>query len=180
MGSWLVWTRSLSGAMCDDLISKGLACPSIPGTVGFTNDLHRDDSYRKSDIRWLFDHSVANLMYGYAVQANKEWNFDITDVDAGVQFTEYGHNGKYDWHHDVDWSAEDHRKLSVVIQLSDPNNYEGGGFEFKSPADPIPDELFRPRGSVLVFPSMYEHRVLPITSGTRYSLVTWIRGPKFK
>ena len=35
-------------------------------------------------------------------------------------------------------------------------------------------------GSVIVFPSCMEHRVTPITKGTRYSVVCWFVGPPFK
>ena len=34
----------------------------------------------------------------------------------------------------------------------------------------------RPRGSIVVFPSFVWHRVKPVTSGTRYSLVIWNLG----
>ena len=38
----------------------------------------------------------------------------------------------------------------------------------------------RPRGSIIVFPSFVWHRVKPVTSGTRYSLVVWHLGRSFK
>ena len=45
---------------------------------------------------------------------------------------EYSKEDFYEWHHDVWWTnprAHD-RKLSVVIQLSPPESYTGGDFEF--------------------------------------------------
>ena len=67
------------------------------------------------------------------------------DVDnyAEMQFTEYHgtENGHYHWHHDIHWTADvnSDRKLSITVQLSDPEDYEGGGtFEFdecETPAD---------------------------------------------
>ena len=50
------------------------------------------------------------------------------------------------------------RKLSVVIQLSDRESYEGGEFEFSTVAHP--GAVFEPRGSILLFPSFLQHRVL--------------------
>jgi PKHD-type hydroxylase len=68
------------------------------------------------------------------------------------------------------------RKVSVVISITDPDTYEGGEFEFIDGTKPD----IKQRGSILVFPSFVEHRVTPITSGTRYSLVNWYCGDKFK
>ncbi len=70
------------------------------------------------------------------------------------------------------------RKLSVVIQLSPRESYEGGTFEFSTAAHP--GAAFEPRGSVLIFPSFLQHRVLPVTSGIRHSLVTWVEGPQWR
>ena len=100
-------------------------------------------------------------------------NVDVFNIEVGnkaeMQFTEYNakQRGHYDWHHDVHWNgqADTDRKLSVTIQLSDTSEYQGGDFEFdevKTTAD------FRSKGTVLVFPSYLRHRVLPLTSGTRY------------
>ena len=36
------------------------------------------------------------------------------------------------------------------------------------------------KGSIIVFPSHVWHRVKPVTSGTRYSLVVWSIGDPFK
>ena len=73
------------------------------------------------------------------------------------------------------------RKLSVVVQLSEPEDYEGGVFEIDDVVRPYPlnTSLFQPRGSILIFPSYIKHRVLPVTKGVRRSLVTWYNGPKF-
>ena len=90
---------------------------------------------------------------------------------------------KYDWHHDVWWeNTKPHdRKLSVVLQLSSQDKYTGGNFEFNAPEiNPLEIEPFRQQGSILIFPSFLFHRVTPILSGTRYSLVSWIEGPKFR
>jgi len=68
------------------------------------------------------------------------------------------------------------RKISMVISITDPDTYEGGEFEFIDGTKPD----LKPRGSVLVFPSFVRHRVTPVTTGTRYSLVNWFVGNKFR
>jgi len=59
--------------------------------------------------------------------------------------------------------------LSLVGALND--NYQGGEFVMWEDT-----EIAIPVGSVLVFPSifMYPHRVKPVTSGTRYTYVSWV------
>ena len=36
------------------------------------------------------------------------------------------------------------------------------------------------KGSIIVFPSHYFHKVEPVLTGTRYSLVSWYLGKPFK
>jgi PKHD-type hydroxylase len=71
------------------------------------------------------------------------------------------------------------RKLSCSVQLSDENDYEGGDLLFQPGSD---KEIIVPKkqGSIIVFSSMLRHKVAPVTSGTRYSAVAWMRGPAFK
>ena len=69
----------------------------------------------------------------------------------------------------------------MVIQLSDPKDYEGGILQLYSQRHPEPPrEELQQRGSIIVFPSFLKHRVIPVTRGIRYSLVGWIEGPQFR
>lgn len=172
---------------CNELINRGLQLPSQQASIGFSED-RIDDSYRVSTIRWFYEpdnQDISKLMLQYATFANREFfGFDISMGSHELQFTEYHgeSKGKYDWHHDVFWQNDRYhdRKITVVIQLCDPSRYQGGGFEFRHPHDASDLEAFKLQGSVLVFPSFFEHRVTPVTQGTRYSLVTWVDGPKFR
>ena len=70
------------------------------------------------------------------------------------------------------------RKLSVSVQLSEPEKYKGGDLIIYEGVDETIAKKFI--GSITVFPSFMEHEVRPVTSGTRYSLVGWITGKEFK
>jgi PKHD-type hydroxylase len=76
------------------------------------------------------------------------------------------------------------RKLSMTINLSDPNDYEGG--DLKIDTKSLDEESvhniseIKPQGSLVVFPSYLYHQVTPVTKGTRYSLVVWCLGKPFK
>ena len=71
------------------------------------------------------------------------------------------------------------RKLSFILQLSDPDDYEGGEVQFMSGDG---NTYFAPktRGTVIVFDSRTPHRVKKVISGHRKSLVGWVVGPRWK
>lgn len=153
----------------------------MPATIG--TDGKAQDSTRTSRVMWLSGESwLRDYLYDDFIQyANREaFGFDIQKI-CDIQYTEYHaeEGGKYDWHTDVFWHEERpfDRKLSMTIQLSESDDYEGGDFEFNECENP---ENSRTRGTVLVFPSYLQHRVTPITKGVRKSLVAWFEGPRWK
>ena len=156
---------------------------------------------RDSNIVWMNDRWIYKEIQPYVHQANQNagWNFDW-DFSESCQFTRYGVGQYYGWHCDS-WnqpynkpdSPQEHgkiRKLSMTVSLSDPSEYEGGNLEFdfrnqvdweKNKQKAIHECVeIRPRGSIIVFPSFVWHRVKPVTSGTRYSLVVWHLGKPFR
>jgi PKHD-type hydroxylase len=70
------------------------------------------------------------------------------------------------------------RKLSLILQLSDATEYEGGELQLKDSSDHTAVE--RKKGHLIAFPSYLLHRVTPVTKGIRRSLVVWISGPAFR
>jgi PKHD-type hydroxylase len=146
-----------------------------------------DDStvseYRISDIAWIEENEETSWIYeklsNYARIANKEmWGFDIWGYQDLLQYTTYyGDGGHYDWHADLGPGLSN-RKLSVVLQLSDPEEYEGGELQMNLGSNivSVPKQL----GLVCFFPSFLLHRVTPLTSGVRTSLVTWLCGANLR
>lgn len=143
-----------------------------------------EDSVRNSHIRWIDYNEKSAWLYTHLSEliqtANNEmWNFDISYIDDSIQYTEYHDNGgHYDWHLDVGMYPVNHRKISVTIQLSDPDDYEGGDFEVMTSS--IPDIAPRKKGCAILFPSYLLHRVTPVTKGIRKSLVIWVNGQPLK
>lgn len=77
------------------------------------------------------------------------------------------------------------RKISVTINLTDKDEYEGGNlkFDFGNHASAPPQvecTEAREKGSIIVFPSFVPHTVTPVTKGTRKSLVMWCLGEPWK
>jgi len=155
---------------------------------------------RDSNIVWINDRWVYKEIQPYVNEANKNagWNFQW-DWSESCQFTKYEKGQFYDWHCDSwdkpyfnknqpqDPQNGKIRKLSVTVTLSDPKEYKGGELEFDfRNMDPDKKPNIRkckeilPKGSLVVFPSFVWHRVCPVKSGERKSLVIWNLGWPFK
>lgn len=142
------------------------------------------NTVRKSNIRWVPYSDDFNWVYdrlmGYITEANNAlWDFNLHTVIDQIQYTEYqGNGGHYDWHLDIGPNSINHRKVSVVVQLSNPDDYVGGDLELHpgNTSFAVP----RKKGAVVVFPSFLLHRVTPLTSGLRRSLVLWAGGEPYK
>src|SRR5690606_9311704 len=104
---------------------------------------------------------------------------DIGGIEGNIQLARYDSSdrGFYDWHRDFDRIAP-RRKISVSIQLSRPDEYDGGDLELLVDREPCRPE--KDRGSFIAFPSFTLHRVSPVTRGTRWSLVAWVVGPRWR
>ena len=147
-------------------------------TDGKTQEYFED--YRKSLVSFLDVNEDTNWMFkrlsDVIQQLNsKYYRFNLTVLDS-IQYAFYDSNfgGKYDWHHDYNEGLSPSRKLTVVVQLSEPDEYEGGDLEI-FPEIQVPKK----RGLVCMFPSYSYHRVTPIVSGERKVLVAWVWGPPF-
>ena len=86
-------------------------------------------------------------------------------------------SGFYDWHTDFA-GITPRRKLSISVQLSRPEDYDGGDLELLFTSSPY--KAARERGKFIVFPSFCLHRVTPVTRGTRWSLVAWVLGTRWR
>jgi PKHD-type hydroxylase len=168
---------------CDYIINSfkdGLNTATLMGDDpgGRVNTDYRNSRTRfiqpDGNNNWIFER-LSNAV----VKLNEQfWNYDLHGFAEGLQFTEYtSPGGKYDLHIDKVYNGVI-RKLSIVIQLSDPNHYEGGEFHYQDSMSA--DVLPKHRGMMLAFPSYALHGVTPVTAGTRYSLVAWITGPNLK
>jgi PKHD-type hydroxylase len=114
------------------------------------------------------------------IEANEAlWQFDLTGILDNIQFTVYHDGGgHYDWHLDIGPRELSWRKISLTIQMSEDEDYEGGELEFM--LGPRPIKAPRGKGVVVVFPSYLLHRVTPVSKGTRKSMVLWVGGGRYK
>ena len=160
---------------------------------------------RNSMNAWVpTQHWVAGFIWHYIERANREnFLYDLRCIDGeSIQFTRYQEGQYYGWHNDsglathykpvsignrTDGRSQDFmnentelvRKLSFAVQLSDPDDYEGGNVQF---LDEGGSSYIAPRqrGCIMLFDSRTQHRVLKVTKGVRKSLVGWVVGPRWK
>jgi PKHD-type hydroxylase len=127
----------------------------------------------KDDLSWVYERLSATVMH-----LNKEFfKFDLFGFCEDLQFTEYKGKGEhYKQHIDKIYNGAS-RKLSIVVQLTDPKEYKGGELELY---DGRTNVMKKNQGSLFAFPSYTLHQVNPLVKGTRHSLVAWIAGPNFK
>lgn len=131
---------------------------------------------------WLFE----KIRQSISLINDRFYGFDLIGFDA-IQYTEYNATGaKYDWHMDTITGTNKSpnmtqtRKLSIIMPLSDPSEYEGGEFQIQAGLPEEPLIVEQKKGKIIAFPSFMIHRITPVTSGVRRSLVLWCVGPKFK
>ncbi len=139
--------------------------------------------YRKSHVAWIRPGPGTSWVFDkaqeFVIKANAHaYRMDLAGFTEPLQVAEYGEAQFYDWHLDVGAERFSIRKLSFIVQLTDPAAYEGGTVEllYSREAFAIP----KTQGAMAVFPSYLLHRVNPVTRGLRKSLVGWIGGPHYR
>lgn len=176
------WNDSVfNDAEIDKILQIGKSLKSERGNYTDPNVLE----YRKSFVAWMPINPYNSWIYQRLTEAvcnmNQQYfNFDITKIEK-LQFTYYdsSEEGKYDRHVDpLTWNIPHNRKLSVVIQLSDPSEYEGGDLILYQGKEGM--NIEKKKGMCVFFPSYTLHECTPVTKGQRYSLVAWVHGPPFK
>tara|TARA_Y100000114_G_scaffold156999_1_gene186507 strand:- start:9417 stop:9989 length:573 start_codon:yes stop_codon:yes gene_type:complete len=186
---WQMWESELSDEKINQIIQECELYKPHEAQTGLGADGQVNSHIRRSIVRWIdpLDEGskfISNLLYYYANQANRyAFGVDISDI-YDIQYTIYDgkDDGHYDWHFDTFWgnSSTFDRKLSITIQLSDSNDYEGGDFILDPQYDPPSAKSLRQKGTILVFPSPIRHKVTNVKKGVRKSLVAWVEGPKWK
>lgn len=111
---------------------------------------------------------------------NLYWLFNLYDFGEPLKFMEYSseYNAFVKMHTDLaPVGVTKFRKLTIIVQLSDEDDYDGGNLIVQN------YEKFqimpRKRGTIIIFPSFLLHKVEPVTRGIRNSLVTFAYGPPF-
>ncbi len=139
------------------------------------------DPIRTSTQSWIpCHHWISGIIHNIFINANHFFQYDLSYFDSPIQLTRYDKDAKYDWHVDLGQLDKGKlpRKLSMSLLLDD--KFEGGEFQFYNNITQEEITIELQTGTVVVFPSWVVHRVKPVTSGRRLSLVAWMNGPQFR
>jgi predicted 2-oxoglutarate/Fe(II)-dependent dioxygenase YbiX len=149
----------------DAIIKDGLNtnvrnCQTIG--ISFSSIIEKNKETRQKLDQELFT-CAAKAIQEY----NKQFSCCNIEQDSGYELLKYETGQFYTTHTD---SFKDRpRAVSCSFMLND--DYEGGEFAFFDR-----ELVYRlKKGACIMFPSnfMYPHEIMPVTSGTRYSIVTW-------
>jgi hypothetical protein len=131
--------------------------PNVDGPV-------EDKSLRSGEVRWIMPNEypeIFTLMQQYGRKAQISLGIDKILTPEPIQLSTYYPGDFYGWH-------KDGRVMSCSLLLTD--KFTGGRLEFKQPGHP----LLREAGKAIFFTNI-EHRVKPVLTGVRDSLVVWWR-----
>jgi PKHD-type hydroxylase len=183
--SFTTWREAFTNEELDKIVEIGNTLEQRKAVVS-GNSVEDDISkIRESQVSWIKMNEETVWIYdrlAYVARClNGEfYKFDLYGFSEDLQFTTYDSEkiGHYTWHQDSGGSrSSPPRKFSLVMQLTDPNDYEGGDLEVFTTSEPT--KVNKERGMITAFPSYTLHRVTPITKGIRKSLVVWATGPAF-
>jgi len=179
------------------------------GDSKLINDVLDEDIRKSKNTWIPTTHWITGWLWHYVQAANRNnFLYDISFIESeSMQFARYGVGEYYHWHSDtsipvqykpqIQTSAKESttddnylreraaienelvRKISFSLQLSDPDDYEGGNIQF---IDESNQNYIAPRqkGSLIIFDSRTKHRVCKVRSGVRKSIVGWVVGPRWK
>ena len=174
------WNNAFSKEECQTIINIAKDKGLIKGTT-FNDDKTKD--VRDSKISWLYPVDGMDWVFRRVTDITLNLNerffkFDLFGINEGLQFTNYeAPSGKYGKHVDRGINIPV-RKLSISIQLTNPEEYEGGELKlYQGEEETVMDKT---QGTLVIFPSYVLHEVMPVTKGERNSLVTWVTGKQFK
>jgi len=138
---------------------------------------------RNSNISWVKDKETCQRVFSVMKKKTEEFSSLYLDNIEPLQYSEYGNNQEYGWHQDlnnVPYADGRIRKISFSIFLND--NYNGGEFDLElygPDAKPRYIEITkRYSANCILFNSDMWHRVRPVKSGVKKSIVGWLLGPK--
>jgi PKHD-type hydroxylase len=173
--------RTAAGAFTADECRRVIEIGNVRPQMGGVVEDHRRERHRASQVAWIEPHPDTHWLYHKLAvlfnEANAYFNFELLGLVDSPQYAVYGAGHHFDWHIDVGGGAASLRKLSITVQLTGGSEYEGGDLEFH---DDVDRQQQRALGTATIFPSFIAHRVIPVASGIRRSLVAWACGPSFR
>ena len=179
-----IWKEGFTEEEVEKIVFLEKLMDFTKGRVGAQSKQQLDTTTRDSDVSFLTPDENAHWIFERLANITPRVNYDLFlyDIEAieTIQFTRYTEDQFYDWHIDSHsmWLNFE-RKISGVVFLDDPDSYEGGELEIIVDGSPDRSIKIKPnKGEIAFFASWMPHRALPVTKGTRRTLVFWVQGKR--
>lgn len=176
---------------CHDLIEEMRSAPItqapvyIAGSEGVIHeDVRKTTSWHPSEDTIT---QLQNLMFAQKAALEAHFGFSLTDCER-PQFLRYQPGDFFVRHQDgnTETLEFDHlriRKISLIAFLNNhaaepkENCYSGGALSFYDNKDPAAESfpLLGETGLLVAFRADTYHEVLPVTSGDRFTIISWFR-----
>ena len=155
---------SFTGQECLDIIKFSSSCDENHSSVIFKNQTKVFDYFfytiiRDENSQWIFDRLATYLQSFYPNNTLKE--------HPQIYLHRYPVGCKFDRHND----STTHPDQLVNIGVCLNSDYDGGDFIFYSPDEILP----KVEGTIYHMNSNRDHEVTEITSGERWSLITFLK-----
>lgn len=179
-----VWNGGFTDEEIDKIIDLEKLQTFEKGRVGQDIIAPAPAETRDSDVSWIHHDHHSDWLFDRLAGITSRVNYDhfLYNIDGieAFQYTIYKPGGHYTWHWDTEFGYLNwERKISLTVALTDPEEYEGGEFEIVTTGNIEEPVSFKPnKGDIVYFASWMPHRVKPVISGTRKSLVGWVMGKR--
>ena len=181
--NYFYWQNCASNQLVDSIISIGESLEQSDAQIGTSVESSSlVQSSRISNISWIRYNESSEFLFDFITDKIDRINFHHYGMNLHgmeeFQFARYNPGGHYVYHNDIIVNNGSMRKLSLVLCLSDSSEYTGGDF-LLMPYGCNPETIRFQKGDLIAFPSWVPHKVEPVTTGLRRTLVTWVYGPTF-
>jgi PKHD-type hydroxylase len=182
-GQLLVWKDLFTQRELDTIEAYGDSLAPMPAQM--ESSRQSADQMRITRVAWMERNQDTAWLHARLEEAVMHMNaqfyrYDLFGLVEAFQYTIYdgAEGGHYNWHVDLGKESIEPRKISLSLQLSDPSLYRGCDLVLEAGGGAYVAE--KARGTLIAFPSYVLHRVTPVESGIRKSLVIWVSGPEFR
>lgn len=162
---------------CETILSNSIEELWLPAKVIGDDSLH---NAHRQKLRG----EVTGFPFMDIREVTKRANDEIYDFNLlGIidqdfpQIYRYSKKDQYKWHIDLNVMAPS-RKITFIVNLSDPSTYEGGEIEFLN--TDTSDANLADQGACLIFPSYMPYRIKEVKSGTKTIIVGHVHGALFR
>lgn len=176
---FIIYNNFFHPVICEKILSQAEEIKYSPFNDGKSrfHTISYNKFLTKINYRWLL--KPLNELLNDA--NNKNFMIDVSQIQY-LTLMKFYEGDFWDWHHDCDWWFNPlpyDKKITILIQLNDSTEFDGGEFEQFMSTIPIP-EKYLSIGSVVVFPTYFYYKLKPITRGIRKLLNVTAIGPKYK